>query len=356
MLKPRSCVLELNEYVSPLSDSSADLRLDLNENTTGCSPRVLAKIRNVSGKQLALYPLRDTAEKRMADSLGMQPDQVLLTNGADEGIDLICRTYLGPEDEMIIVRPAFNMYEIFCQIAGAHLVPVPAGPDFSFPLQGILEAVSPRTRMIVITNPNNPSGAVTPRSAILEVLRSAPDAAVLVDEAYFDFCGETVIDQIGKVPNLFIARTFSKAYGLAGIRLGIVAGAADQMTILRRVASPFNVNALAIECMSEALDDREFTQAYVNQVCFTREWLRNELQALGLTCWPSQANFVLARFGDARPAILEALRQRGIALRNRPDCEGCVRITIGTQTEMEQVVAALKEVLAKEPHVQRVMQ
>jgi histidinol-phosphate aminotransferase len=356
MLKPRSCVLEINEYVSPLSESNADLRLDLNENTTGCSPRVLAKIRSLSGKQLALYTPRDEAEKRIADFLELQPDQVLLTNGADEGIDLICRSYLGPQDEMIIVLPAFSMYQIFCQTAGARLVPVPGGPDFTFPLQEVMQAITPRTRMIVITNPNNPTGSVTPRSAILEVLRAAPDAAVLVDEAYFDFCGETVIDQIGKIPNLFIARTFSKAYGLAGVRLGVVAGGAEQMTVLRRVASPFNVNVLAIECMAEALDDREFMQAYVKQVCSTREWLRQALQAMGLKCWPSQANFVLVSFGSVRPAVLEALRQRGISLRNRPDCDGCVRITIGTQAEMEQVVAALKEALAQTAPAQQVAQ
>jgi histidinol-phosphate aminotransferase len=356
MLKARPCILEISEYQSPLTDNAAALRLDLNENTTGCSPRVVEKIRGIHAQKMALYTPRDEAEKTMAAFLGLQPSQVLLTNGADEGIDLICRTYLAPQDEMIIATPAFNMYEIFCQSAGSRLVSVAAGPDYSFPLQKVLQAITPRTRVIVITNPNNPTGVLTPRNAILEVLRSAPAAAVLVDEAYFDFCGETVMDRIGHEPNLFVARTFSKAYGLAGLRLGVIAGPDEQMAVLRRVVSPFNVNVLAIECMAEALADGEWRQAYVAQVCATREWLQRKLQDMGLKSWPSKANFVLVNFGDARPAVLQAMRQRGIALRNRPDCDGCVRITIGTQAEMEQVVASLKEVLENQSQSRQVAQ
>lgn len=354
MLKARPCVLEMSEYQSPVSGDAVALRLDLNENTTGCSPRVLEKLRSINAQKMALYRPRDEGEKTMAAFLGLQPSQVLLTNGADEGIDLLCRAYLAAQDEMIIVAPAFSMYEICCQSAGAQLVSVAAGPDYSFPLQKVLQAITPRTRVVVITNPNNPTGVLTPRNAILEVLRAAPAAAVLVDEAYFDFCGETVMDRIGHEPNLFVARTFSKAYGLAGLRLGVIAGPDEQIAVLRRVVSPFNVNALAIECMAEALADVECRQAYVAQVCATREWFQRQLQDMGVKSWPSKANFVFVNFRDARPAVLQAMRERGIALRNRPDCDGCVRITIGTQAEMEQVVASLKEVLESQSQARQV--
>jgi histidinol-phosphate aminotransferase len=205
---------------------------------------------------------------------------------------------------------------------------------------------------VVITNPNNPTGAVARRADILKVLEAAPDAAVLLDEAYFDFYGQTMMDQIGKIPNLFITRTFSKAYGLAGLRLGILAGAADHMADLRRICSPFNVNAFAIECLAEALADKQFVVDYVGQVVATRKWLQSELELLGFRCWPSQANFLLVRFGEQRAAILAALESRGITLRNRPDCEGCVRITVGTQEEMEFVISELRQVLAKKTSAQ----
>ncbi|MGZ4889190.1 MAG: histidinol-phosphate transaminase [Candidatus Angelobacter sp.] len=347
MLKARKCVREMREYHSPLSGPNIDLRLDMNESTTGCSPRVLAKLNSMDARTLAQYPRRETGEKLVADFLGVAPQQLLLTNGADEAIDLLCRAYLEPEDEIIIVVPTFAMYEVFAQMENARVIRVPTGPEFSFPIQRVLSALTNKTKMVVICNPNNPTGADVPRSDILQVIEAAPDAAILLDEAYFDFYGQTMLDQSGKLPNLFIARTFSKAYGLAGMRLGVMVGDLEQMSVLRRMASPFNVNAFAMECLAEALADRQFVADYVGQVLASREWLRNGLEQLNFKCWPSHGNFILCRFGEDKKAILEALRARGIALRDRPDCEGCVRITIGKQQEMERLIAELKQVLSQ---------
>jgi histidinol-phosphate aminotransferase len=349
MLKARRCVREMHEYHSPLSSPAIDLRLDMNENTTGCSPRVLARLNRMDAGTLALYPRREAGEKLLAEFLGVAADQVLLTNGADEGIDLLCRAYLNPADEIIVITPAFAMYEVFAQIEDAKVVRVPCGPDFSFPTERVLAAISPQTRIIVICNPNNPTGIAVDRASILKIIEAAPEAAVLLDEAYFDFYGQTMMDQIGRLKNLFIARTFSKAYGLAGVRLGVMVGDQEQISVLRRMASPFNVNAFAVECLAEALADRDFVASYIAEVRAGREWLRTELEQLGFKCWPSQANFVLCRIGEAKKAILEALRGRGIALRDRPDCEGCVRITIGRPKEMERLISELKQVLAEIP-------
>jgi histidinol-phosphate aminotransferase len=349
MLKARQCVREMRAYHSPLCSDAIDLRLDMNESTTGCSPRVLAKLRSLDARTLALYPRRESGEKLVADFLGVDTAQLLLTNGADEAIDLLCRAYLEPGNEIIIVVPAFAMYEVFAQTEDAKVVRVPTGPEFSFPLQGILNALTANTRMVVLCNPNNPTGLAADRASILKVIEAAPHAAVLLDEAYFDFYGQTLIDQVGKLPNLFVARTFSKAYGLAGMRLGALVGDQEQMSVLRRLATPFNVNAFAIACLAEALADSAFVQGYVAQVRATREWLQRELEQLNFKCWPSQANFILCRFGEEKKAILDALRARSISLRDRPDCPGCVRITIGTQAEMEHVVGELKAVLAQLP-------
>jgi histidinol-phosphate aminotransferase len=346
MLKPRRCIEKMLEYQSPLASPAPDLRLDLNENTSGCSPRVLARLRSIQATTIALYPAREAGEKLVAGFLGLQPAQVLLTNGADEAIDLLCRAYLEAGDEIIFVVPAFAMYEIFAQAEAAKVVRVPAGPEFCFPADGILKAITPRTRLIVITNPNNPTGALANRGDILRIIEAAPQAAVLLDEAYFDFCGQTLLDQIGTIPNLFVARTFSKAYGLAGMRLGVLAAASEHTRVLRRVCPPFNVNVFALECLSEALADREFVEGYVRQVTATREWLRHELELLGLKCWPSCTNFVLVKFGEMKDAILAAMLTQGIALRDRPDCPGCVRISIGTQREMERVLAVLEPMVS----------
>jgi histidinol-phosphate aminotransferase len=356
MLKARKCVREMREYHSPLSSPSVYLRLDMNESTTGCSPRVLAKLNSMDAGTLAQYPRREAGERLVADFLGVAPQQLLLTNGADEAIDLLCRAYLEPENEIVIVVPTFGMYEAFAQMEDAKVVRVPAGPEFSFPPQRVLDALTDKTRIVVICNPNNPTGADVPRSAIVQVIEAAPDAAILLDEAYFDFYGQTMMDQIEKLPNLFVARTFSKAYGLAGLRLGVIAGAEEQMSVLRRMASPFNVNAFAMECLAEALADRQFVADYVAQVRGTREWLRNQLEQLNFKCWPSHGNFILCRFGEEKKAILKALNARAIALRDRPDCEGCVRITIGKQLEMERLIAELKQVLSQLPITKPVAQ
>ncbi len=349
MLKARKCVREMREYHSPLSSPDIDLRLDMNESTTGCSPRVLAKLNSMDARTLAKYPRREDGEKLVAESLGNTPAQLLLTNGADEAIDLLCRAYLEPGDEIVIVVPTFAMYEIFAQMENARVVRVPTGPEFSFPTQGVLDALSSKTRIVVICNPNNPTGVAVTRADMLKIIQAAPDAAILLDEAYFDFYGQTLLDQIGKLSNLFIARTFSKAYGLAGLRLGVMIGDQEQMSVLRRMASPFNVNAFAVECLAEALADRDFVVGYVAQVVASREWLRRELEQLQFKCWPSKGNFIFCRFGEDKKAILEALQSRSISLRNRPDCKGCVRITIGTQPEMERLVAELKQVLSRLP-------
>ena len=345
MLKPRKCLLTLPEYRTPVTSMPLELRLDLNESTTGCSPRVLEKIKSMDAQKLALYAPRDAGEQMVGAITGRPAGQLLLTNGGDEAIDIFCRGYLEPETEAIIITPAFSMYEIFAQAAGAKIVNVPMGPDFTFPVDELIAAITPATRAIFITNPHNPSGTAIQSNTIMSVLNAAPDAAVLVDEAYYEFYGQSIMDTVGKVPNLFVLRTFSKAYGLAGVRIGVLAGASNHMAVLRRMPSPFNVNTFALECLQAALSDRKFVNDYVAQVKQTREWFSKELDDLGFKVVPSSANFVLVNFGELKPKIMEQMAEWGIALRDRPDCEGCARITIGRQKEMEVVAMGLKQIL-----------
>src|SRR3981081_1054916 len=230
MLEARTAVKALHTYRPPLAGRQG-LRLDFNESTIGCSPRVLAKLRALDAESLARYPEREPVEAEVAHFLGLDAAQVLLTNGVDEAIHLLCSTYLESGDEAIIVVPTFAMYSIFAGIEGARAVEIRAEDNFAFPLKDLLSRLNPRTRLIAVANPNNPTGAAVPGDVLLQIAQAAPQAAVLVDEAYFEFHGETVIDQAGKVSNLFVARTFSKAYGLAGVGLRIHPGAAPTKNI-----------------------------------------------------------------------------------------------------------------------------
>src|SRR5436190_3493603 len=183
MLKPRDAVRTLKEYHPPLGHRNG-LRLDFNENTAGCSPRVLQKLRELDGDSLARYPVREPGERAVAAAFGVSPEEVLLTNGTDEAIHLICETYLRPGDEALIVVPTFAMYEIYAAATGARVISIPAVKDFSFPTSEVLARIGPRTRFIAVANPNNPTGAFAGLDALKQIAKAAPDAAVLIDEAY----------------------------------------------------------------------------------------------------------------------------------------------------------------------------
>jgi histidinol-phosphate aminotransferase len=349
MLEARAAVRSLHAYRPPLAGRQG-LRLDFNESTIGCSPAVLARLRSLDAEALARYPEREPVECEVADFLRLEAAQVLLTNGVDEAIHLLCATYLEPGDEAVIVVPTFAMYAIFARAEGARLVQVNAGDNFAFPLESLLSRLSERTRLIAVANPNNPTGAAVACEILLQIARAAPQAAVLVDEAYFEFHGETLLDDAMRPANLFVARTFSKAYGLAGLRIGILAGDAEQIAMVRRVASPYNVNAVALAVLPDALRDQEHVAHYVGEVQRGREVLQRELRALGLRYWPSRANFVLVGVGRAHAEFIQALRARGILVRDRssdPGCEGCVRLTVGSSEHTRTLIGALRDVVEK---------
>jgi histidinol-phosphate aminotransferase len=343
MLEPRPAVRELKEYHPPLSGRTG-LQLDFNENTQGPSPRILRALRELDAEQVARYPEREPVERLTAEFLGMDPQQVLLTNGIDEAIHLLCQTYLQAGDEALVVVPTFAMYEVLAASTGAEVIPVPALSDFGFPTENLLDRINPATRLVAIANPNSPTGAVASPSNILRVARAAAHAAVLVDEAYFEFYGETLIPEISNVPNLFVTRTFSKAYGMAGLRAGVLVGSPHQTKMVRKVASPYNVNAVALACLPAALEDQDFVERYAGEVRRGRERLEAKFRSLGIRYWPSHANFVLAHFGSCAQAFVAAMGSRGILVRDRssdPGCEGCIRITIGTAEQMDRMLATL---------------
>jgi histidinol-phosphate aminotransferase len=348
MLEARLAIQNLKEYRPPLSGRQG-LRLDFNENTQGPSPAVLRRLRELRAEELARYPEREPIERFTATSLGVSPQEILLTNGIDEAIHLICQTFLEAADEALLVVPTFAMYALLAAGTGARVIALPALSDFEFPTQSLLKRIGPATRLIFIANPNNPTGTVATRAEILQITHAAPHAAVLVDEAYFEFYGQTLIDQVPKLSNLFVARTFSKVYGMASFRVGALIGPERQMRVIRKAASPYNVNGLALACIPAALADRNFVEQYVAEVRLGRERLQAKLCSLGVRYWPSHANFVLAHFGSSLHLVVAGLAERGILVRDRSSdsgCQGCVRITIGMADETDRVIDALEEIVA----------
>ena len=335
--------------------ASGGLRLHLNENTAGCSPRVLAAMRAISREEAAIYPDYDRATGACARRFGVDERNVLLTNGLDEGILLAAllafRGRATAEGcEGLIVEPAFDMYAACVDGAGGRIVNVAPDEDFSFPLARVLERISGRTRVVFLTSPNNPTGLPVPPDAVAAIAAAAPHAIVFLDEAYADFGGTSMaLDAAGgALPNLLVGRTFAKAYGLAGVRAGAVIGSAEGLAAMRRVIPPYTLNVFAAAALPVALEDAEYYDWYLGQVRESKELLYGLLERHGVPFWRSDGNFVLARFGGRLQAVLAHVSGRGIAIRDRskdPGCDGCARMTAGVVEHTRQLAAALEEVL-----------
>jgi len=345
---PRARVQAMMEYHPPLGSRDV-LRLDFNENTMACSPKVREVLGRVSMGDLTRYPQREPVEALVAAHLGLAAPQVALTNGVDEAIHVLFETFLDAGDELLMPVPTYTMYEVYASATDARAVPVLAADDLQFPFERLLAAITPRTKIIAIANPNSPSGSVATRAQIIEIAHRAPHALLLVDEAYFHFYGETVMDLVGKLPNLVVARTFSKAYGLAGLRLGLLAAPVELMRWMRRVLSPYSVNSLALACLPPALEDTAYLDWYVGEVVAARTEFEAALDAAGVRRWPSRANFILVEIGPRHAEFVRLMREAGVLVRDRstdPGCDGRVRITIGTREQMGKAVLALNQALA----------
>jgi histidinol-phosphate aminotransferase len=332
-------------------DPGDGLRLHLNENTGGCSPRVLEAIRNVRQSDVSAYPQYREAVTATARHFGVDPDWVLLTNGLDEGILMAAVGHIAKagaiDSETIIPLPAFDPYANSTAAVGATAVRVPPGLDFVFPTQAVIDAITSRTRMIFLNTPNNPTGQLIPIADLTRITEAAPDAVVLVDEAYIEFGGTTFLPQLPKYPNVLIGRTFSKAYGLAGLRLGVVIGQPQALDPVRAVTLPFNINGVALAALRAVLDDTEFLPRYAAQVQQSRERLYSACRRLGLHYWPSAANYVMVHVGYTAP-YAQALAARGIHVRDRskdPTTPGCIRITAGMIEHTDTAIEALDSVV-----------
>lgn len=345
--RPRKAVQQMAPYSPPSSGRHGKLRLDFNENTVGCSPAVARFLRErITAEGLSVYPEYTEVRPELARFFRVDPEQLVLTNGTDEAIQVLVNTYVSEGDEVVVLSPSYAMYKFYAQVAGAVVRGIPyEGLDFAFPLDGVLEAITPATKAVLIANPNNPTGTAANVAAIERVLKRARRAAVLVDEAYFEFSGVSALGILPEEPNLFISRTFSKIYGLAAMRIGCLISQAENVHYLRKGQSPYSVNMLAALAAQAALADRAYLEQYVIEVLAARELMCVELEKMGIRYVPSQANFVLVRFGKRAREIRDKLRERSVLVRDRSyELPGCVRVTVGTREQTRCFLAALREI------------
>lgn len=341
----------MREYQRPTA--SERVRLHLNENGAGASPRVLDALRTLGRREAGCYPDYDAAYAAVSACFAVPREYVVLTNGLDEGIfaasTFAFRDRRTVHAEAVGVSPAFDMYEICTRAVGGHFIAVPLDRGLALPFEAIRARVTAATRIVFLTNPHNPTGATVPVHDLCALARELAPVTVFVDEAYADFSGATLIDRsvLSDTPNLIVGRTFSKAYGLAGLRVGALVAAPATISRLREVLPPYSVNAWAAAALPAAIADTAYREWYVAQAAESRTLLAAVCARLGFETWPSTANFVLVDFGDRSHAIVRDLARRGIAVRHRSSDPGggFVRVTAGLVEDTRLFVKALEEAL-----------
>ncbi len=344
-LPVRQAILDRRTYEPPGEGRANKVRLDFNENTAGCSPAVKRALAKLSPKQLAMYPEYERGTKRLARHFGVKPGELLLTNGGDDALRLFFDAFVDSGSSVVICEPTFPMYRYWGEVAGAKIEALRYGSAMEFPLESVLNALGAHPRAVFICNPNNPTGTLLSKETIETILKAATRTVVVVDEAYAEFSAVSTISKIQEYPQLFVARTFSKAAGLAGLRLGAVIACADSLSILRRATAPFPVNVAALAAAEAAVSNLQTMKRYVRDILRMRTWFEKELKKLGVKTYPSAGNFLLADFGTGGPEMCRRLEEKGILLRERSKeiGPGFVRVTIGTKTEMERLLRLIKQ-------------
>lgn len=329
------------------------IKLASNENPYGPSPKALAAVLKAS-QNLNRYPdgecyyLRSELAKRLKVSAG----QLIFGNGSDELIVFAVRAFVSPKDEVVIAVPSFLIYEMASKVAGANIKAIPLRKDFCYDLEGMKKAVTSRTKIIFLGNPDNPSGSYLTQRQVENFLRGLrKDILVFLDEAYFEYVhADDYVDSIGlikKYKNVFVTRTFSKMYGLAGLRIGYGIGSAEVVGYLNSVREPFNVNSLAQAAALACLKDQSYYQQLSQRIEKQRQYLYEKFRFLGLDYIASCTNFILIKLRRDSREVSQALLRMGVIVRDMKawGLSDYIRITIGTEKENQRLVKSLEEIL-----------
>ena len=353
-------VESLQAYSAPLEGRRGLLRLDFNENTLGPSPQVVESIRAIPPDQYAVYPEYDGLREAVVANLAatglgqpLSPEQIGLFNGVDAALHAIFHAYGDRGDTLLTTSPTFGYYTPCAQMQGMAIEAIPyLLPDFGFPLEELRAALHgngtpawQQPRILLICNPNNPTGTRLAPELILELAASAPGTLVVVDELYEAFTGDSVLPSadFAATPNLLVLRSLAKTAGLAGLRIGFAIGAAPVIDRIGRVTGPYDINSFAVTAAHAALADQAYVDSYVAEVLRARTWLVQQLQAAGVRHHAAGGNYLLIWPERSAEEVEQNLRQAGILVRSmaaKPLIDGSLRVSIGTTEQMQRFWAA----------------
>ena len=345
-IKVRKTVAELESGFVAHEGREGKLRLDYNENTIGCSPAVRRALARMTVEQIAMYPEYEVSRRRLARHFRVRPEEMVIANGADDSLRVIMDVFLERGTKVLLVEPGFPMFRFYAELAGARIEQARIGEDMKFPLEEVLRALKKKPHVFFLANPNNPTGTVLGLRQLKQILEACPETAVVVDEAYAEFSGVTALPWIRKYPNLLVVRTFSKAMGLAGLRLGFVIAHTELAELCRKTQPPFPVNLAALVAAEAALGDAQFVRRYVSAVKKSRGMLAEWLERRGVKVFPSATNFLYADFGARATKIVRGLEKKGILVRDRASDfgrAGFVRIALGTVRQTRRLIRAIND-------------
>lgn len=354
VLRARPEVESLNAYSAPLEGRRGLLRLDFNENTVGPSPRVVEAIRAIPPDHYAIYPeydgLRDVVVANLGLARPLSADQIGLFNGVDAAIHAIFHAYGDRGQTLLTTSPTFGYYTPCAQMQGMAIAAIPYKlPDFAFPLEELQAALACRPRILLICNPNNPTGTRLAPEPILELAAAAPQTLVVVDELYEAFTGDSVLPSTNfhATPNLVVLRSLAKTAGLAGLRIGFAIGAAPVIDRIGRVTGPYDINSFAVTAARAALADQPYVDAYVAEVLRARTWLVQQLQGAEVRHHAAGGNYLLIWPESPASTVEQRLREVGILVRSmagKPLIDGSLRVSLGTLEQMQRFWAAYAEI------------
>lgn len=345
MLKPKKSVQEMQGYFVPLYENNWDIKIDSNENNYGPSKKVIEAINKSTFKDISFYPFYGELSEKIADFYGFNLENVKVTNGADEAIQGIIQTYLEEGETLLTLDVSFEMPVIYAKIQGGNIVKVPFTKKWEFPEKEFISAINEKIKIIYLASPNNPTGNLIEEETLKKILDKAEGKVVLIDETYANYSGTTYKEYAKKYDNVFIVRSFSKDFALAGMRLGCIIGAKENINNIKKVISPFSVNTLALKAGIAALDDAQYFYNIREEIFESKAELTKFFTNLGAKVYPSFANFILVDFGEKAEFIYNKLRKENIAVKlfkKGSLLENHLRITIPTKLGLSKIKSALK--------------
>ena len=346
MIKPKKNIQNLKGYTIPSAIKECVLKLDANENLYGASPKVYEALKTLGQKEISFYPAYGELRQKIAEFNRFEVSNIKVTDGADEALSGIIQAYLGEGDFFLTLKPSFEMPVIYAKIAGAQVLETEYDANFTFPVEMFDAYLSDeRVKVVYLATPNNPTGTIISPEILSRILAKSRNKAVILDETYANFYGESFKGVVRKYDNVFIVRSFSKDFGLAGLRLGYVISAEENIKVLDKVISPYSVNAAAIVAGLAALKDFKYFLDIKNEVARSKIKLTKLFTSLGCKVYPSEANFILINCGQKFDYLCELFERNNIAVKKFKDNEllkNHIRITIPPENKLDLIEDAVK--------------